>query len=120
MGQHSWIQIIAGIAFLILLFPLIRMLFRQQNALRNVVIWLTLLTALVFGFNKFAYLLPENVKQNFGISGTAPMRAANQSDAQTDSEETATSGPVTSGPVTAPEMNGIADTGQDGPVRNAH
>jgi len=116
MGQHSWIQIIAGIAFLILLFPLIRMLFRQQNALRNVVIWLTLLTALVFGFNKFAYLLPENVKQNFGMSGTAPIRTA----AQSDGENTATSGPVTSGPVTAPEMNGIADTGQDGPVRNAH
>lgn len=73
MTQTQWLQLIAGIAVLILIFPMAIHVFRQQHALRNAVIILALLTALVFGFLNFGHLLPDNVKQNFGITGREPI-----------------------------------------------
>jgi predicted aspartyl protease len=51
MDQTQWMQLIAGLAVLIILLPSVIYVFRQKTALRNAAIWLALFSALVWGYH---------------------------------------------------------------------
>ncbi len=51
MTQDQWMQLVAGVAVLILVLPTMMYVFRQQNALRNAAIWLAALAALMWGYH---------------------------------------------------------------------
>jgi hypothetical protein len=103
MQDFPWLTIIVASISLLLLFPVLRIVFRQPGALRNVVIWVAAIAALIFAYLQFGHLLPENVQRNMG---GGPARTVVESNGES-------SGDTQSLPAeTAPTSDG------EGPVRN--
>lgn len=51
MDQAKWMQLIAGLAVLLILLPSVIYVFRQKTALRNAVIWVALFAGLAWGYH---------------------------------------------------------------------
>jgi predicted aspartyl protease len=82
MTPTSWPNIIYLLLVLALMFPTLIYLFRQNNAMRNILIWLALITGLVVGYNYYH-------------TGHLPGQAVPQTEtAPADSQAPSDSGPV--------------------------
>lgn len=51
MDQSQIVRLIAGICVLLMLIPTAFVLFKQNNALRNVTIWVAVFAALMWGYH---------------------------------------------------------------------
>lgn len=60
----SWSYALYAILALVLIAPLALHLFRAPGALRNAAILLALFVLLIWGYQQFGHLLPDNVQQN--------------------------------------------------------
>lgn len=68
-NPFDWTAIIYGIGVLLLISPMIAMVLRAPNTLRNATIWLALVAALGWGYKYFGYMLPNNVAHNMERGG---------------------------------------------------
>lgn len=69
MQPISWMSVIYGIGVLLLILPMVMMVIRAPNALRNATLWLALVAALGWGYKYFGHLLPNDVARNMERGG---------------------------------------------------